>query len=294
MTDMLYRVIGDEENLFGIACDTTELVNEACRRHDTGPTGAAALGRALTGAVLLAALLKDKQSVQLKFEGTGPLKKIITEAGTEGWVRGYVGNPQADVPLKNGQVDVAAGLGRAGLLTVTKDIGMKERYQGTVQLYTSEIGEDIAFYLLDSEQTPSVVALGVQLNTDGTIGAAGGFLIQTLPPIDENLIIYIEKRMREIPSITALLSSGKTGADILSTLFADIDHHPTGSTRLHYECSCTREKMEQAIISLGVEGVADLIEQEQGAEVTCEFCRHAYRFNKNELQSLLDTLKNSN
>ncbi len=291
MADILHRVIGDRENLFGIACDTTELVNEACRRHDTGPTGAAALGRALTGAVLLAALLKDNQSVQLKFEGTGPLKKIITEAGNEGWVRGYVGNPQADVPLKDGRIDVAAGLGNAGLLTVTKDIGMKEKYQGTVTLYTSEIGEDIAFYLLDSEQTPSVVALGVQLNSDGTIGAAGGFLIQTLPPIDENLITHIEKRMKEIPSITALLCSGKNGADILSTLFADIDHHATGTTKLHYKCSCTREKMEQAIISLGAEGVADLIDKEEGAEVRCEFCRDNYVFNKDELQAVLDSIK---
>ncbi|WP_163336267.1 Hsp33 family molecular chaperone HslO [Desulfopila sp. IMCC35008] len=291
MTDILHRVIADSGNVFGLACDTTLLVNEACRRHDTGPTAAAALGRALTGAVLLSALLKDGQSVQLKFEGCGPIKKIITEAGYDGWARGYVGNPQADVPLKNGMVNVAAAIGRAGFLTVTKDIGLKQKYQGTIQLYTGEIGEDIAYYLLESEQTPSIVALSVQLNKDGSVGAAGGYLVQALPPVDETILTKLEARVQDIPSISDHLHTGKGASEMLATLFADIPHHATGTTGLDYTCSCNREKMEGAIISLGTESLRDLIAKEGGAEVQCEFCRDYYSFSKSELTTIINRLE---
>lgn len=288
MTDILHRLIADDGKFFGLACTTTDLVGEACRKHDVGPTAAAALGRALTGAALLAALLKDGQYVQLKFEGSGPLGKIITEAGYDGWTRGYVANPRADVPLKAGKIDVASGLGRAGFLTVTKDIGVKSKYQGMTQLYTSEIGEDIAYYLLESEQTPSVVALGVHLQPDGTISAAGGFLIQALPPVDDGLITGLEERIRQLPPFSEQLRSGKSPADILAELFAGIPHHPTASTGLYYQCSCSREKMRSAVFSLGNDELRYLLEQEDGgAEVQCEFCRDSYRFSREDLEKLL-------
>lgn len=287
MTDSLHRIITDDGKLFGLACDTTRLVNEACRKHDVGPTAGAALGRALTGAALLAALMKEGQHLQLKFEGSGPLAKIITEAGHDGWVRGYVANPRAEVELKEGRVDVAAGLGRAGFLTVTKDIGVKNRYQGMIQLYTSEIGEDIAYYLLESEQTPSVVAVSVQLQPNGTIGAAGGYLIQALPPVDEDLLKTIEERVRQLPSVSSWLLEGNTPDMILQSLFAGIAHHPTGATPLYFQCSCSREKMETALISLGMDGLRNLLEQQGGAEVHCEFCRDSYRFDRSMLEKLL-------
>jgi len=287
MNDTLYRVIADSGKLFGIACNTTDLVNEACRRHDVGPTAAAALGRALTGAALLAALMKDGQHVQLKFEGSGPLGKIITEAGYDGWARGYVANPQADVPLKAGRIDVAAGLGRAGFLTVTKDIGVKNTYQGMIQLYTSEIGEDIAYYLLESEQTPSVVALSVHLQPDGTVSAAGGYLIQALPPVDEDILINLEKRVQTQPRFSEQLTGGRSPADILATLFTDIPHHSTADNSLYYQCSCSRDKMETAVFSLGNKELQYLLEHEGGADVQCEFCRDSYRFNRKDLEKLL-------
>ena len=287
MTDTLHRIIADDGRIFGLACDTTQLVNEACRRHDVGPTAAAALGRALTGTALLAALLKDGQFVQLKFEGSGPLGKIITEAGYDGWARGYVAHPRADVPLKAGRIDVASGLGRAGFLTVTKDIGLKSRYQGTTQLYTSEIGEDIAYYLLESEQTPSVVGLSVHLQPDGTISAAGGFLIQALPPVDEGIIQRLEQKVSELPPFSEQLQSGRSPSDILSTLFTGIPYHPTASTVLHYQCSCSRQKMESAVFSLGNDELAYLLEHEGGADVQCEFCRDTYRFGREDLEKLL-------
>lgn len=287
MTDTLQRVISSSGNFFGIACDTTDLVTEACRRHDVGPTAAAALGRALTGAVLLAALLKDDQSVMLRFEGNGPLGKIITEAGYNGWARGYVAEPLAEVPLRNGKIDVAAGLGRAGFLTVTKDIGMEKKYIGMVQLFTGEIGEDIAYYLSESEQVPSAVGLGVHLRPDGSIAAAGGFLVQSLPPADEKLIAALERRITSLASVTEMLGEGKTPADILAILFAAIPHRLTTSRQLTYTCSCSREKMERAVFSLGNAEINSLLDSASGVEVQCEFCRDSYRFSNEDLEKML-------
>lgn len=287
MNDSLHRIISDSGTFFGIACDTTTLVNEACRKHDVGPTAAVALGRALTGAVLLAALLKDGQSVQLKFEGSGPLRKIITEAGYDGWARGYVAEPRAEVPLRAGRIDVASGIGLAGFLTVTKDIGMPQKYQGMVQLATSEIGEDIAYYLVESEQKPSLIALGTYLEPDGRVLVAGGYLIQTLPQVDEELIGKIETRVAGMPSLSQLLREGKGPADILAALFADVPHHPTGDCRLYYQCSCSLAKMQSAVFSLGNADLQYLLENGEGAEVQCEFCRDVYRLSKEDLAKMI-------
>lgn len=287
MADHIERVISEAGNFFGVACTTTTLVAEACRRHDVGPTAATALGRALTGAALLAAILKEDQSVLLKFEGNGPLRKIITEAGSAGWVRGYVANPHGDVPLNNGRIDVAAGLGKAGFLTVVKDIGCNTKYPGTIQLYTSEIGEDLAYYLAQSEQTPSTIALSIRLGKEGTIEAAGGFLIQSLPPADERLLLQIEQKIAALPPLSTLLYEGKSPGDILSLVFQDIPHRKTGSSKLYYQCSCSRTKMQSALFSLGERDIRDLLEKEGGAEVLCEFCRQSYLFGRSELEDLL-------
>lgn len=287
MTDILHRVIAKKGNFFGVACDTTKLVAEACKRHDVGPTAGAALGRAITGAVLLSALLKDGQSVILKFEGSGPLKKIIAEAGYDGWARGYVAEPKADLPLKNGAIDVAGGLGKAGFLTVTKDIGMKEKYQGTVQLYTSEIGEDIAYYLSESEQIPSAVNIGIRFEADGSVAAAGGYLIQSLPPADEEIISSLEKRIHSLPPLTSQLQKGVSPSEILSELFADIPHKPTGETPLVYQCSCNRDKMSAALLTLGEEEIKDILSMEKSIDVNCDFCRDKYQFKAEEIHQLL-------
>ncbi len=293
MTDTIERVISESGDFFGVACNTTELVTEACQRHDVGPLAAAALGRALTGAALLAALLKDDQSVLLKFEGNGPLKKIITEAGYDGWVRGYVANPHAEVPLNNGRIDVAAGLGRAGFLTVVKDIGNNQKYPGTIQLYTSEIGEDLAYYLSQSEQTPSAIALAIHLQKNGTIGAAGGFLIQSLPPADETLLTHLEQEIAAMVPLSQLLLERKSPSEILSLLFKKVPHKKIGSRQLFYTCSCNKTKMEGALFSLGEEDIQQLLDKKDGVEVRCEFCRQSYRFNQDDLVKLLKTDENS-
>jgi len=287
MTDIIERVISTSGDFFGVACNSTELVTEACRRHDVGPLAAAGLGRALTGAALLAALLKDDQSVLLKFEGNGPLGKIITEAGYNGWTRGFVKDPHADLPLKNGQIDVAGGIGHAGLLTVVKTISENQKYPGTIRLYTSEIGDDIAYYLAQSEQTPSTIGLTVHLKPDGTVAAAGGFLIQSLPPADETALTHIEKEISNLSSLSELFGLGKSPADVLSLLFKNVPHKKIHSKPLSYSCSCSHAKMEGALISLGREDLQKLMEDEGRAEVHCEFCRHSYEFTKDDLIAII-------
>jgi len=289
MTDTLERVISESGSFFGICCNTTTLVSTACRMHNVGPLAAVALGRALTGAALLAALLKDGQSVQLKFEGNGPLGKIIAEAGYDGWVRGYVANPHADLPLKDGFIDVASGIGHAGFLTVTKDIGHNKKYPGTIQLYTSGIGEDLAYYLTKSEQTPSAIALSIQLDKDGLIAASGGYLVQSLPPADEHSLLHIEKEISRLESPAQLLLNGKSPGDILSTIFSTIPHKKTASKNLFFSCSCNRTKMESALFSLGYDDLSELLLKEGKAEVHCEFCRDTYTFNRQELGAMLAT-----
>lgn len=288
MSDSLERIITESGNVFGIAADTTKLVNQAIRRHDLGPTAAAALGRALTGAVLLAGLLKDNQSVQLIFEGNGPLGKVVAEAYNSGTARGYVTSPRAEVPLKNGAIDVAGGIGTAGFLHVVKDIGMKEKYTGLVQLYTSEIGDDIAFYLTESEQTPSTIGLGVHLQPDGTALASGGFLIQTLPPAEEEIITNLEKSIRKSKSITSMIAEGQTPAQILSRLFSTIPHKHTASTKLDYRCKCSKDKMEAILTTLSDNDLNYLLEQEDDVQVKCDYCSDNYIFSKEFLQALLD------
>ncbi len=286
MTDTLERVISTSGSFFAIAVTTTHLVNEALRCHDPGPTAAAALGRALTGTVLLAGLLKDGQKIQLIFEGNGPLGKIVSEADCNGNCRGYVANPYADVPLKDGRIDVATGLGKAGFLRVTKDIGMgKENYTGMVQLYTSEIADDIAFYLTESEQTPSTVGIGVSLLPDGTVSTAGGFLIQSLPPADEKIIATLEKGVKSLGSITEVLTSGSSPGYFLSRLFADIPHRHTGSSAIRFSCSCSKEKMGEVLATLNEDDINYLFEESDEISMKCEYCASSYTFDKTEMQN---------
>ncbi|BHH85060.1 Hsp33 family molecular chaperone HslO [Desulforhopalus sp. 52FAK] len=287
MADIIERVISTSGDFFGVACNTTTLVSEACRRHDVGPLAGAALGRALTGNALLAALLKDDQSILLKFEGNGPLKKIITEAGYNGWTRGYVKEPHADLPLKDGRIDVAGGLGHAGLLTVVKNIATSQKYPGTIPLYTSEIGDDLAYYLAQSEQTPSTLGLTVHFKTDGSVAAAGGFLVQSLPPADETALDHIEQEIAQLPPLSELFGSGMQPSEILSLLFKNVPHKKIHSKPLSYSCSCSHEKMEGALLSLGKDDLKNLYDTENRAEVRCEFCRQAYEFNASELLSLI-------
>jgi molecular chaperone Hsp33 len=291
MTDYLVRVIAKSGSVRGLACITTGLVNDICKRHGTLPTATAALGRALTAGTLMGALLKTGQRVALRFEGNGPLQKIIVEADSDGSVRGYVGDPHIHLLRQDGKLDVAQALGRAGFLTVAKDLGLKEPYRGTVQLYTSQIAEDMALYLVESEQIPSAVGLAEFMELDGTVAAAGGFLIQAVPPVNSEIVEELMARIEKLPPLSELLHAGKSPEELLDLLFTGIEYDVLEKRELGFACSCSRERIERVLISMGKKELRSLHHEQHGAEVTCEFCGERYSFDEADLERLSAEVK---
>lgn len=287
MTDYLVRIITEGGTVRALACITTSLVDEACRRQGCWPTAAAALGRGLTAGALMGALLKTDQRVALAFEGNGPLKKILIEADANGAVRGYVRVPAVHMERPDGSFDMPSALGRAGLLTVTKDLRLKEPYRSVVPLATSEIGEDLAVYLTESEQIPSAVGLGVFVEPDNSVSVAGGFLIQALPPGDDHLVDTLMTRISNLPSLTSMLHEGATPEALLERLFEGIPYTTLEKRELAFVCSCSRERIEMVLISLGKDELEDIIEKQGETEVACEFCQTTYRFDRDELKQLI-------
>jgi molecular chaperone Hsp33 len=290
MSDYLVRSISKDGSIRGLAAVSTALVEKARQRHGAWPTAAAALGRALTGGALLGAGLKTGQRLALKFEGDGPVKKIVVEAESNGAVRGYVAEPKVHLPPKNGKLDVAGAVGRTGLLTVSKDLRLKEPYRGIVQIVSGEIAEDLAFYLAESEQVPSALALGVYVDTDGQVAAAGGFLVQTLPPVREEVLDELVTRIQKLPPVTDLLRSANSPEAILATIYGDLAYTIWDKYALAWQCSCSRERVEKALITLGREELADLAAQGEAATISCEFCRQEYAFKQEDLQRLMEEL----
>lgn len=284
MNDHLVRAISTQANVRALACVSTETVHTVCQRQETWPTASVALGRALTGGVLLGALLKGQQRVALKFEGPGPLKKILVEANAQCQVHGSVGNPHVDVPRCNGRFDVPGALGRAGLLTVTKDLGLKTPYQGVVHLVSSEIAEDIAYYLTDSEQTPSAMGLTTLVDQNSSVALAGGFLIQALPGPATTSLDMLMERIQTLPSLSEFLPHG-AGA-VLAYIFGEIEYEILGRQPVYFHCSCSRDRIEQGLVTLGVKTIAELASQSEKIMVSCEFCKEHYVFTPEELHRL--------
>ncbi len=300
--DSISRIITDNGRFFGVACTAANLVSTGCRRHDSGPLAAAALGRTLVGAALLVALMKDEQSLLLKFSGGGVLGKVIAEAGYDGWVRGYIAEPHAELPLLDGKIDVAGGIcGRsgeeqnkgAGVLTVSKSIVSGVSYPGTIPLKNGEIGDDIAWYLTQSEQKPSTIGITVSLLPTGEIAAAGGFLVQALPPVfpaGDHELAALENSIAALPPLSSLLAEKIPPKKILSRIFGEIPHHVTQQKPLFYQCSCNKKKMEQALITLGRKDLLQLAAEQKECEVHCQFCREQYIFTAEDIYGLAYSL----
>lgn len=278
MADHLIRILTSDGTLRAMVCDTTELVREACLRQGTDITAGIALGRLCTAAALMGALLKGGQRLALMIEGNGPLKKLHAETDDQGNVRASVKEPVSGLPPKNGDFDVAGALGRAGFLHVVKDLGMKEPYRGTVMLQTSEIAEDLAYYLTTSEQIPSVVACGVLLGPDGLVAAAGGLLIQALPPGNPELIARLEERLKGLSSISRILAGGSEPEALLEQLFEGIPFDKVQEIPLRFHCSCNREQIARLIRTLGRQDLEALLAERGEVSVQCEYCRENYGF----------------
>lgn len=280
MTDHIARAMAAKGKIRAIACVTTKLANDISFLQGASPAVTVALGRAISGAALMGSILKQGQRLAIKFEGNGPMQKLIAEADWDGALRATVAVPEAMAE------SIPVLLGKAGFLTVTKDLGLKEPYSGTVQLASSEIGEDLAYYLTDSEQIPSAMGLVVSLADDGQIAVSGGFLIQSLPPSDEAAVDQIMTTISKLPPLTTLLKDGTTPQQLLDILLEGVEHHPLESTDLFFRCGCSHEKVERALLSLGKAELERMIEEQGEASVTCEFCKQQYRFERSELEAL--------
>lgn len=287
MTDYLVRAMAKSGTVRALTCVTTATVSEVCRRHGTLPTATAALGRALTAGALMGAMLKTGQRVALRFEGNGPLKKIVIEADASGSVRGYVGDPQVHLLRPDGALDVPNALGRAGFITVAKDLGLKEPYRGMVQLYTSGIAEDLALYLVESEQIPSAVGIAEFIEQDGEVVACGGFLIQAIPPVDPLVIEELMTRIEQLPPLSDLMRQGKSPEEVMELLLAGIDYQILEKRAVGFACSCGRERIESVLISMGKKELSSMLAEQHGSEVTCEFCGEKYTFDESDLERLI-------
>ena len=290
MNDYLVIGIDKKEHFRAYAAVTTQLVEEARQRHDTSATASAALGRTLTAGVLMSANLKGDDLLTIRILGDGPIGAVVVTTDVDANVRGYVQNPHADLPSKNGKLDVGGIVGCQGQLSVTKNMGLRDPYTGSIDLVSGEIGEDVAFYYAKSEQIPSVVALGVLVETDLTVKAAGGFLIQALPGTGEDALIELEQRVSRLPHLTQLFNEGTRPEQILQRLlgedFLELQRKPVA-----FKCGCSKEKLEKILISLGENEIRDIINTQERAEVRCHFCGDKYIFETQELEHLLASAK---
>lgn len=284
----IIRCITSDGLVMATAIDSTDIVAEAERIHKTSAVVTAALGRLLTAGSMMGNMLKSKDNtLTLRLAGGGPAGNLIVVSDWEGDVRGYVSNPIVEIPLNaKGKLDVAGAVGTAGNLYVTKDLGMKEPYNGCIPLTTGEIAEDITAYYAVSEQIPTVCALGVLVNPDLTVKAAGGYIIQLLPAAGEDTIEKVEKGLENIQSVTAMLSSGETPHSIIKRALKEFDVEVLYEHDVYYKCNCSKERIEKALITLGAEELNKMADELPEVEVSCHFCDKSYKFSPNEVRFL--------
>lgn len=289
MKDYLIRAIDKSGRIRLFVANTTNLVEEARRIHNTSPTATAAIGRSLTVAAMMGAMMKNENDkLTLKIAGNGPVGKIFVVANNKGHVKADIDYPMADVPSKaNGKLDVGRLVGNDGTITVIMDLGLKEPYVGQSSLVSGEIAEDIANFYMVSEQSPSAVSLGVLVDRDISCIAAGGYIIQLLPGVSDDDITKIEEALANIDPVSALINKGLTPEQIMDQLLGQFDMEVLGNLDLEYRCDCSRDKIEKVIVSLGKKEIEDIIEEDEQAEVVCHFCATKYQFDKDELSKLL-------
>lgn len=293
VSDYLIKATAFDGTVRAYAIQSTDTVEEARRRHDTWATASAALGRTLTISTMMGAMLKGTAKLTVKLEGDGPTGPIIADANAHGDVRGYITNPHVDFELNDkGKLDVARAVGTTGNLSVVKDLGLKDHFTGQVPIVSGEVSEDFTYYFANSEQVPSAVGAGVLVNPDHTILAAGGFIVQIMPGATEETISQIEASISQIPPISTLIREGKTPEDIINQLFGDGQVRFLEKMPVQFLCTCSIDRIKDAIKSLGAEEIDQMIEQDGGAEATCHFCNETYHLNIEELESLKQTGEN--
>jgi molecular chaperone Hsp33 len=284
MTDYMVRAMDARGNIRAFVATTTQLAEEARRRHDTWPVATAALGRLLTATALLSATLKDpNESITVRLAGNGPIGGLIADADEQGRVRGYVTHPHVELPLKNGKLDVGGAVGQ-GYVYVTRQLALEGIYTGTAEMISGEIGEDMAYYLTTSEQTPSAVGLGVRVNPDGSVAAAGGFLLQLMPGADDQVRDRLEANLQALGAVSRRVEEGMSPEAMLEVLLAGLEYRVLERRDLRFACRCSREKALDALITLDPAELEQMAAEDGGAELTCHFCGEVYRFTLEEVR----------
>lgn len=288
--DKLVRGTAKDGMVRVIGAITTDIVNYGTKAHECTPVASATLGRMLTAGVLIGSTLKsEKEKVTLKMDGGGEAKGVTVVADSKGNVKGYIGNPYIDLPLNaKGKLDVSKAIGKNGMLYVIKDLGLKDPYVGQVPITSGEIAEDFTYYFTVSEQTPSAVALGVLVDKDLSIKAAGGFIIQMMPDADELLADILMYRLQEIPPVTQMIAEGKTIEDILQYIFDGMDLKLLQESKPEYKCDCSRDKIEKALISIGEKDLKEIYNDNKDEEVVCNFCNKKYSFSHEDIGKMLN------
>ncbi|GKU77049.1 Hsp33 family molecular chaperone HslO [Paenibacillus sp. L3-i20] len=292
LKDVLVRGTAWNGKIRVFAARTTNLVEEHRQRHDTFPTASAALGRTLTVAAMMGAMLKGQEKLTIQVKGDGPIGSIFVDANSYGEVRGYVDHPQAHHGSnQKGKLDVAGAVGTSGYLYVTKDLGMKEPYRGSVPIISGELGEDFTYYFAVSEQTPSAVGVGVLVEPDNSVTHAGGFIVQLMPGLTDEEITRLEQAIAKLPHVTALLEQGETPEGLLGLVVGNEDLVIHDTMDLIFKCQCSEEKVGNTLISLGQRELEQIIQEDGQAEVVCHFCNEKYTYKRPQLELLLEQAK---
>ncbi len=289
MSDYILRATAADLKIRAFAIRSTELVEYARQRHNTSPVATAALGRLLSAGAMMGVMMKgEKDILTLQMKGDGPIEGLTVTADSHGNVKGYPGNPNVIIPVNYaGKLDVGAAIGY-GELIVIKDLGMKEPYVSQTPLGTSEVAEDLTFYFAKSEQTPSSVALGVLMNPDNTVAQAGGFIIQVMPGIDEELVEQLEKRITAITSVTEMMEQGMGPAQILESILGDMDLQIIDEIPTRFYCDCSKSKVSRALIAMGKAELQSILDDGKEIEVKCHFCNTNYTYTIPEVRFLLE------
>ena len=290
--DRIIRATAGDGYIKMAVIEAREMVERARTIHNCAPTACAALGRTLCAASLLGEMMKEENgSLTIRINGGGPIGSIVAVSDSKGFVRGYVGDPNVDLPLRSdGKLNVGGAVGRDGMLTVSRDIGLKEPYIGSVELVSGEIAEDITRYLLESEQVPSACALGVLVDTDLSVRAAGGFIVQLMPGADEKLIDTLEENIFMMDQLTTVLD--EDGAEeLFAQVLRGLEYHIVGEAEVGYRCPCTRERVEEALACIEKEELEEIAAAGEDIEVSCQFCDRKYSFSPSELTALKENFE---